>query len=100
MVLFLFHELLPQMGWCICLRLLSLLASFLGRGLAELRRVRFWSIVGDGGVGRCDDIWDDGTAHRGRTQYGCNNDDKYDGRGGRYGRYDGSHDASEDLNRP
>ena len=53
--------------------------------------------VGDGGVGRRDDVWDDGTGRRGRRQDGQDDDDDDDGARGRYGRYDRGYDVSEDL---
>ncbi len=45
--------------------------------------------VGDGSVGWCNDVWDNGMARRGRRQNGCNENDNYNGAGGRYGQYDG-----------
>ena len=53
--------------------------------------------VGDGGVGRRDDVWDDGTGRRGRRRDGQDDDDDDDGARGRYGRYDRGYDVSEDL---
>ncbi len=64
------------------------------------RRERREDRVGDGGVGRRDDVWDKGTARRGRRQDGRDDNDDYDGAGGGYGRYDGGRDALEDLKRP
>ncbi len=56
--------------------------------------------IGNGGIGRRDNIWDDGTARRGRRRDGCDDDDDYDGAGGGYGQYDGGCNALEDLKRP
>ncbi len=56
--------------------------------------------VGDGGVGWCDDVWDDGTAHRGRRQDSRDINDNYDGTGGGYSQYDSGCDALDDLKRP
>ncbi len=41
--------------------------------------------IGDGGVGRRDDVWDDGMARCRRRRDGCDNDGNYDSTGGRYG---------------
>jgi hypothetical protein len=56
--------------------------------------------VGDGGLRRHDDVWDNGTAPRGRRRDGRDNNDNYSGAGGGYGQYDGGRNASEDLKRP
>jgi hypothetical protein len=56
--------------------------------------------IGDGGIGQRNYVWDNGAARRGRRREGCNNDDDYDGAGGRYGQYDGRCNALEDLKRP
>jgi hypothetical protein len=57
----------------------------------EARRQQQWlwerqeDHVGDGGVGRRNDVWDNGTARRGKRQDGRDDNDNYDGAGGRYG---------------
>jgi hypothetical protein len=66
----------------------------------QQRREQQEDHIGDGGIGKHDDVWDNGTARRGRGRDGCDDDDNYDGTGGRYGQYNGGCDASEDLKRP
>jgi hypothetical protein len=71
-----------------------------GRRRRRRQREQQEDRVGDGGIGRRNDVWDDGMARRGRRQDGHDDDDDYDGTGGGYGRYDSGRDASEDLKRP